>query len=122
MDQKFLKFILAFVSFFALTIIPTVASPESCCVKPTSTVAESCLCSSTMDCCVSAPSHDATAQDKASVEVKELRQTVLPYKTGEWRLPSSLTTLRVDTSAERKPVIKLVSDNKRYLFLRVLLI
>ncbi|MBC7999682.1 MAG: hypothetical protein IAF58_17145 [Leptolyngbya sp.] len=122
MDQKFLKLILSIVSFFALTIIPAVASTESCCAEPTSTVAESCLCSSTMDCCLSAPSHDATVQDRASVEVKELRQIVLPYKTGEWRLPSSLTSLRIDTSAERKPVIELVSDNKRYLFLRVLLI
>ncbi len=115
-----IHFILALLSFLSLTLLPSIASPQSCCMSPSAS-AESCMCSKSADCCKeSTPS--SLAEDRSTVSVKPLRNAQVPYNAALWTPVSRLVTLAATQPVFRKPTGQVDSNNKRYLMLRVLLI
>jgi len=119
-NRPIINFLLAFLSLLSLTLLPAVASPQSCCMS-TESAAKACLCSRASQCCQdSSPS--TMAVDRASSTVKPLRHAQVPYNAAVWTPASRLTRLAAVQPIFRKPVHQVDSNNKRYLMLRVLLI
>lgn len=125
-----INFLLALLSFLNLTILPAVASQNSCCIKPaveSATAAESasesdsCMCSQMADCCQeSSPTN--LAVDRTDVTVKQAKNAQVPYNAPVWTPSLHVVRLAAVQPVFRKPVKQVHSKNKRYLELRVLLI
>ncbi|MCC7529375.1 MAG: hypothetical protein IT342_12700 [Candidatus Melainabacteria bacterium] len=119
-NRQSINFILAFLSFLSLTLLPAVANPQSCCMAPAAS-AESCMCSKSADCCKeSTPS--SLAEDRSTVSVKPVKPAQMPYNAALWIPASRLVQLAATQPLFKKPAGQVDSNNKRYLMLRVLLI
>ncbi|HIA53962.1 MAG TPA: hypothetical protein EYN91_18030 [Candidatus Melainabacteria bacterium] len=113
-------FLLALLSFLSLTLLPAVASPNSCCMS-TAVSQESCMCSQTAECCQdSTPA--SMAADQATVTVKQVRNAQVPYNAAVWTPAMQMVRLAAAQPVFRRPAVPVDSTNKRYLMLRVLLI
>lgn len=115
-----INFLLALLSFLSLTLLPAVASPNSCCVS-TAVSEESCMCSQSSSCCQdSTPS--SMAVDQATVTVKPVKNVQVPYNATVWTPVVQMVRLAPAQPIFKKPAAQVYSTNKRYLQLRVLLI
>lgn len=117
-----INFILAFLSFLSLTLLPAAAGQNSCCMSAATAVSqESCMCSETSECCQeSTPS--SMAQDQANVTVKPVRNAQVPYNAPVWSPVTMMVRLPAAQPKFKRPPHTVDATNKRYLQLRVLLI
>lgn len=115
-----INFLLALLSFLSLTLLPAVASPNSCCIS-TAVSQESCMCSQSSACCQdSTPA--SMAVDQANVTVKPVKNAQVPYNATVWAPAMQMVRLAASQPIFKKPAVQVGSTNKRYLQLRVLLI
>lgn len=119
-NRQSINFILALLSFLSLTLLPAVASPQSCCMKPAA-AAESCMCSKSAECCKDS-NPTSLAEDRSTVSVKPVKPAQMPYNAALWTPASRLVRIAAVQPIFRKPAGQVDSNNKRYLMLRVLLI